>query len=171
MISLPGIALRGSLPAHNFQFAFNSRNAILNTAAVRFQLRFTFTTAHSNAAFLPGQMAPEARQSRKQMLQLRQFNLQFALFRAGALRKNVKDQRRAIQDFAVEYPFQIAALGGRKFVVEDHRVDIRAAAMLGEFVGLAFANESRRARRNHTLQAISDDLPARSSGQLGKFLQ
>jgi len=85
------------------------------------------------------------------VLQLRELDLQLALERAGTLRENIKDQRSAIQDFAVEYPFQIAALGRGKFVVEDHCVDIRPAAMLGEFVSLAFANESRRAWRNHTL--------------------
>jgi hypothetical protein len=171
MVTLTGITLRGSLPAHDFQFTFDSCDAILNTAAVRFQLRFTFTAAHSNAAFLSRQVAPEPRQPWQQMLQLRQFNLQFALFRAGPLRKDIKDQRSPIQDFAVEYPFQIAALGRRKFVVEDHCVDIRPAAMLGEFVSLAFANESRRAGCNHTLQAISDDLPASGGSQFGKFLQ
>ena len=105
------------------------------------------------------------------MLQLREFNLQFALFRAGPPRKNIKDQRSPIQDFAVEHPFQIAALGWRKFVVEDNRVDIRPAAMLGEFVSLAFANESRRTRCNHTLQTVSNDLPTSRDSQFGKFLQ
>jgi len=89
MVSLPRIALSGSLPSHDFQFAFNSSDAVLNAAAVGFQLRFTFTTPHSDAAFLPGQVAPEPRQARQQMLQLSQFNLEFALFRAGALGENI----------------------------------------------------------------------------------
>jgi hypothetical protein len=134
-------------------------------------LRFTFTATHADTAFLPGQVAPETRQPRQQMLQLRQFNLQFALFCPRPLRENIKDQRSPVEDFAVEHPFQIAALGRGKLVVEDHCVNIRAAAMLGKFVSFAFANESRRAWRNHALQAISDDLPACCGSQFGKFLQ
>src|SRR5689334_6475646 len=105
------------------------------------------------------------------MLQLRQFNLQFALFCPGALRENVENQRSPVQDFAIEHPFQIAALGGRKFVVEDDGVDVRTPTMLGEFVSLAFADESRRARRSHSLQTIPDDLSSSGGGQFGKFLQ
>jgi len=171
MVSLTGVALSGSLPAHHFKFAFDSGNAILNAAPVRFQLRFAFTAAHPDAAFLPRQVAPKPSQPRQQMLQLRQFNLQFPLSCAGALRKNIKNQRGPIQDFAIEHPLQIAALGRRKFVVKDNRVHIRKAAMLGKFVSLTFANESGRARRNHPLQTISDDLPTSGGGQFGKFLQ
>jgi hypothetical protein len=105
------------------------------------------------------------------MLQLRQFNLQLSFFRSGALRENVEDQRRPIQDFAVKYPLQIAALSRRKFVIKDDGVDVRAAAMLGEFIRLAFANESRSAGRSHPLQTIPDDLSSGSGGQFGKFFQ
>ena len=56
------------------------------------------------------------------MLQLREFNLHLAFARAGALRENVENERRAVEDFAVEDFFQVAALRGRKFVVENHRV-------------------------------------------------
>src|SRR5262249_16689691 len=135
------------------------------------QLRFAFTATHPDAAFLAGQVAPEPGQPREQMLQLRQFNLQLSLFCPGALSKNVEDQRSPIENLAVKYPFEIAALGGRKFVVEDDGVDIRAAAMLGEFVRFAFADESRGTRRDHSLQAIPDDLSSSGGGQFGKFFQ
>jgi hypothetical protein len=171
MVSLSGITLSGALPAHDLQLALNSRNAILNAASVSFQLRFAFTTAHSNAAFLPRQVAPEPRQARQQMLQLRQFDLQLAFFRASTLGKNVQDQRSPIQDFAIEDSLQIAALGRRKFVVENDRIHIGATAVFGEFVGLAFANESGRARSNQPLQTISDNMPSSGGGQFGKFLQ
>jgi len=39
MVSLPRIALSGSLPSHDFQFAFNSSDAVLNEFA-----RFACTT-------------------------------------------------------------------------------------------------------------------------------
>jgi hypothetical protein len=62
-------------------------------------------------------------------------------------------------------------LGGRKFVVEDDGVDVRAATMLCEFIRLAFADESRGIGRSHSLQAIPDDLPTGGGGQFGKFLE
>ena len=88
--------------AHRFQFAENFRDAILHAAAVGFQLRFAFAAAHADAARLPRQVAPEPRQARQQMLKLREFDLQFAFARPGALREDVENQRRAVEDFAVE---------------------------------------------------------------------
>src|SRR2546430_17229256 len=76
------------------------------------------------------------------MLQLRQLNLKFAFARPGALREDVENQRRAVEHFALENLFQVAALRGRKFVVEDHRIDILAPAMPAKFIGLATADES-----------------------------
>ena len=43
----------------------------------------------------------------QQMLELREFDLQLAFPRAGAARENVEDERRAIEDFAVENSFQV----------------------------------------------------------------
>jgi hypothetical protein len=171
MVSLPRIALSGSLPTHDFQFAFNSSDAVLNTAAVGFQLRFTFTTPHSDAAFLPGQVAPEPRQAGQQMLKLGEFDLELSLFRAGALGENIQDQRSPIQDFAVKHFFQIATLGRRKFVIKYDGIHIGAPAVLGEFIRLPFADESRGAGCNHTLRAVPDDLSSSGGGQFGKFIQ
>ena len=75
------------------------------------------------------------------MLQLRQFDLQFAFARAGALGENIQDQRGAVEDLAAEDLFQIAALGRGKLVVEDHGIDVVVAAEGGEFVGFAGADE------------------------------
>jgi len=171
MVALASVALGGALAADNFQFANDSGDAILNAAAVGFQLRFTFTTAHADAAFLAGQVAPKAGQPGQQMLKLGEFDLELAFFGAGALGENIEDQRCSIEDFAVKDSFQIAALGWRKFIVENDGIDIGAPAVLGEFVGFAFADESRGAGRGHTLQAISYDLTASSGCQFGKFLQ
>jgi hypothetical protein len=116
-------------------------------------------------------VAPKAGQARQQVLKLSEFDLQLSFFGASALGENIKDQRCSIEDFAVEDSFQIAALGWRKFVVENDGIDISAAAVLGELIGFAFADESRGAGRGHTLQAVTNDLTASSGCQFGKFLQ
>ena len=92
MIALPRIALGRALPAHHLQFARDAGDAILHPAAVGFQLRFTFTAPHADAALLPRQVAPEPRQPRQQMLQLRQLDLQLALPCAGALSEDVENE-------------------------------------------------------------------------------
>ena len=110
----------------------NFVDALLHAAAVGFQLRFAFAAAHADAAALPRKVAPETRQARQQMLQLRQFDLQFAFARAGALGENIQNQRRAVEHLAVEDFFQVAALRGGKLVVEDDGIDVVLAAELGE---------------------------------------
>src|SRR5207344_121719 len=99
---------------------------------------FSFAAAHADAARLSRQVTPKARQSRQQMLQLRQLNLQLAFPRAGALREDVEDQRGAVENFGAEDFFQVAALRGGKFIVEDDRVHIQPAAKVRELPGLAF---------------------------------
>jgi hypothetical protein len=170
MISLARITLGGPLPAHDFQIALDSRDPILNAATVRFQLRFAFTTAHADSALLPRQVTPEPRQPRQQMLQLRQFNLQLAFFSASTLGENIENQRSPIQNLAIKHSLQIAALGRRKFIVENHRIHIRAPAMLGKFISFALADERRRTRRSQFLQAIPDHLASGRCCQFGKLL-
>ena len=67
--------MRGALAAHHFQLLANARDAVLDAAAVGFQLGFAFAAAHADAALLPGQVAPKPVQSRQQMLELRKFDL------------------------------------------------------------------------------------------------
>ena len=85
--------------------------------------------------------------------------------------ENVENERRAVEDLAVERLLQIAALRGGKLVVEDDGVHIRLLAVLGELLGLAFADVSGGARRGHLLNPIADDFTPRGSGQFGKLLQ
>jgi hypothetical protein len=75
------------------------------------------------------------------MLQLRQLNLNFTFACAGALREDVKDQRRAVENFAVKNFFEIAALRRRKFVVENDRINFTALTKVSPFAGFTFANE------------------------------
>ena len=142
----------------------------MDTATVRFQLRFT-VTAHADTAFLTRQVTPEPGQSRKQMLELREFNLEFALFGAGALRENIENQRRAIQNFAAENFFEIAALSGRKFIVENHRVHVVRAAMFRKFLRLASADECSGDGRFQFLRPVADDFRARAGGEFVEFVE
>src|SRR2546423_1450361 len=104
------------------------------------------------------------------MLQLRQLNLQFAFPRAGALRENIQNKRSAIEDLAIEYSLEIAALRGRKLVVENHRIDICLSAIAGELVRLSFPDKCARAGGSQLLQSITNDLASSSRRQLSQLL-
>ena len=82
------------------------------------------------------------------MLQLRQLDLHLAFARAGALREDVEYERRAVEDFAVEYLLQIAALCRGELVIEDDRIYIGPLAVLGKLLRLAFADICRGTRGN-----------------------
>src|SRR5271170_6221225 len=98
------------------------------------------------------------------MLQLRQLDLQFSLAGPGALGKDVKNKSSAVQDFASEDLFEIAALRGGEFVVEDRRVDIILAAESSVFGGLAGANKGSCHRGLKLLHAVADDFGSGGSG-------
>ena len=100
------------------------------------------------------------------MLQLCQLYLQLAFPGPCSLREDVQDQRSPIQNFTIEDSFKVAALGGRKFVVENDRIHIGPMAVQRKFVGFAFAKEGAGTGRNQLLQPVSDNSASRSSSQL-----
>ncbi len=167
--ALPGLALNGPLAAHHVQLLADARDAVLHAAAVGFQLRFAFAATHADATFLPGQMAPETRQAREQVLELGKFDLQLAFTRARALREDIQDQRRAVQQLAIEQFFQVAALRGGQFLVEDHGVHIQLPAELGEFIGLALADVGGGVGGLELLHAVADDVAASRGGEFSEF--
>jgi len=164
MVTLAPLALCGALAADDLELAGNPRDAVLDTAPVGFELRFTFTTTHADTAFLAGKVAPEPREAGQQVLELRQLDLQLAFAGAGALGKDIEDQRGTIEDFAIEHLLQITALRRREFVVENDSIDIGAVAEAGKFVGLAFADKSGGVGSSHFLQAIAHDMAAGGGG-------
>jgi len=71
------------------------------------------------------------------MLKLRVLHLQLALPRPRALRENVENERRAIQNLALKNLLEIARLRAAQFVVEDDRIHLELLAFLREFLRLA----------------------------------
>ena len=171
MIALSPRALRLALLTHRHEIAFDAIYALAHLPAIRFELRFTFTAAHTDATGLPRQVTPEAREAREQMLELREFDLKLAFPRASTLRKNVEDQRGAIQDFDLEDFFQVAGLRRGKFIVKDGRVHAVLFAERGELASLALADVSGRITRLDFLDSLAHDFTARAARQLGEFVE
>src|SRR4029077_7841201 len=103
------LALNRARLSARFYFALHPRYSILHAATVHFQLGFT-RTARSNSTSLSRQVMPHPGQSRQQILQLRELDLQSAFTAPRALRENIENQLGAIENFARQQIFQIASL-------------------------------------------------------------
>ena len=95
----------------------------LNQAAVGFELGFA-GAFQADAAFLALQVSVSAHQPSGQVGQLRQFHLQPAFLRLGALGENRQNQADAVEHAALQGAFQITFLRGGQFVIEHHQFDI-----------------------------------------------
>ena len=87
------------------------------------------------------------------------------------LHKNIQDPLRSIQTPSRGQFFQVAALGGRQFIVEHDRIHIVFAAELGELRRLAGADESAGHRRLDFLGAVAHHHAPGGGGQFGQFIQ
>jgi hypothetical protein len=111
-------------------------------------------------------------QSREQVLELSELHLPLAFPRACPPRKDVEDQLRAIDHFAVEALFELTELSRAQFVVENHHVDIRFVARGRERTHLAGSDERCRiglgrscSIRNTTRAPAASARPASSSSE------
>ena len=69
-------------------------------------------------------MRPHLAQAGQGVFQLREFDLQTGLVRAGTGRKDVENQLAAIEDFDFGCFFETADLRGRQIIVEDDDIGI-----------------------------------------------
>ena len=151
---LPLEALRGASAAHSFEVAFDGVNALVNAAAVGFQFGFA-RAARADAGAQPRHGRAVSRQSRQQVVQLREFHLQLAFPGSRPAREDVQDQLRPVEHLHVQRPLQIALLGGRQLAVEDHHsgvVQVDQRLQLFDFAGADLGGRIHlRARLNLAL--------------------
>ncbi len=101
--------------------------------------------AHADAALLPLEVGPAAHQPRRQVLELRQLDLELALRAVRALREDVEDQAGAVDDAAFERALEVALLRPGQRVIEDDEVGAgRAAQRAAISPTLPRAGEQRR---------------------------
>ena len=95
---------------------------------------------------LPIQVRPAANEPRLGVRKLRQFDLQVAFVSAGAIGEDVQDQFRARHHPAAQAFFEIALLGWRELVIEDHNAAFGALDGGFQFLDFAAAHEPARMR-------------------------
>lgn len=103
--------LRPVLAAQLFEARLERLDALADQAAVGFELRFTGTT-QANTALLAFKVSPRANESRRQILQLCELDLQLAFVAAGALREDIENEARAIDHPAIQRDFEIVRYCG-----------------------------------------------------------
>src|SRR6266581_182333 len=87
---------------------------------VELDLLFAGAAGLAQAAALALEVGPAAHQARRQVLELRQLDLQLALAGLRPLREDLEDQLGAVHHAPVQFFFQVSSLGGRELVVEHH---------------------------------------------------
>jgi hypothetical protein len=113
-------------------------------------------------------MRPLSSQSRREITQLRDLDLQLSFEGARALRENIEDQLASIDDAEIQLLFKVARLCGTQRIVEDRerRTGLfRAVANLGSF---PLSDESVRVRR---LEFLADGIGNLGAGGLGQSFQ
>ncbi len=97
--------------------------------------------AQADTAFLALEVGPAAHQARGEVLELRELDLHLALVRARALREDIQDEARSVDDAGFEPPFEVALLRGRELVVEDDDACAGVRARLRNLVDFARSGE------------------------------
>ena len=110
-------------------------------------------------------------ETRHEVLQLRQFDLQLAFPRARPARKNIEDQLGAIDDGPPDGTLEVSQLRRRQFVVEDDNVDAGLGRGRRQHLDFAFAEKRRRIRLGAFLLHAQDDVRVGGGGKPGEFLE
>ena len=149
--------------------------AFAQTAAVNFELSFAgsasadTTATGAAAAGLPRQMGPLAGQSRLQIAELGDFDLQLAFEGARALGEDIENKLAAIDNAQLQFIFEIASLRGTEGVVENRERCAFASGQLADFDSFAPADEGARVDCFEPLLDLACDLGAGAFGQRAEF--
>jgi hypothetical protein len=105
------------------------------------------------------------------VLQLRKLDLQLAFVRARALREDVEDQARAVDDAALGELFEVALLHRRERAVDEDQIRIERLPLLGELRGLAGADVIARIGLLDARGQLPDDARAGRARELAKLIE
>ena len=129
------------------QLRAGALDGIVDHAAIQLDLALARPASGADTALLALQVAPTPHQACAEVLQPRQFYLQFALVAACPLGKNLQNQHGAVIDRSVEKPFQIALLRRAESLVKQNLGGAVRLRQFFDFFRLAFADEQGRIRR------------------------
>jgi len=144
----PALAILLAVAMDLFDLAFQQRDPVADHPPVELQLGFAGPAQAYHAAGrcaaaagLALEVQPLAAQARQQVLILCQLDLDAALVRARVGGEDIQDQPGSIEHLHLQYFLQVARLGRRQLIVEDHQIIFQLIAHCGDLFGLARPNE------------------------------
>src|SRR5438876_3956588 len=143
------------------------RDLAANDAAVGFELCFA-RPPEPDAAADTRQVGPHARQTRQQILELRQLHLQLRLVTARPRGEDVENHLGAVHHAHAETLLQFDALDGGETLIEEHQGCIGILQIFGERLDLALPEIEVGSRRVDALDGLTNHL---GSGRIGETLQ
>jgi hypothetical protein len=165
--SPPRAALGGALADDLSQAFVQHLDACSQQAAVGLELLFA-RAAQTDAAFLALEVGPASDEAGELMLDLGELDLQFAFCALRAQREDVEDERRPVDDAAVECALEIALLGAGQRMIEDDQIGVGLGAPRADFLDFALA---RKKRRIGSLPPTRDCAGHGGAGRHGKGVQ
>ena len=149
--------MHGAARAHGFQLLGDFADALVDAAAIGFELGFAGPACADASAQTrhPGAVACQARQ---QIPELCQFHLQPAFPGTRAAGEDVEDQLCAVDDLGVERLFQIALLRGCELVIRDHEVSRQRLHHGRQLLDLAGSDQRSSVGHGPGLRYTLDDI-------------
>ena len=162
-------ALHGAHLTHLLQITAQLVDAAADVTAVALQLALT-GSARADAAAESAHRLAHTRQTRQNVLVLRQLDLQLALAGARTLRENIEDERRAVEYRAAGQLLQIAHLRRRQLVVEQDQTCVVHLGKLLNLFRLALTDKRAGIRRRTALQRHRNGLRTGSLRQRAQLV-
>src|ERR1022692_2014506 len=141
----PRVALRLALAGDVLQSLLEQLHPRADQPPVALELRLA-RPPQPDAALLPLEVSPSADQPRRQVSELRELDLKLAFRALRPLGEDIENQAHPVDDPAVERFFEIALLGARQGMVEDHDVGAVFDAPGSNLLDLAAAGKKRGIR-------------------------
>ena len=139
-------------------------------ASIQFQLLFARAAGLAEAAALTLQVRPAAHEPRRQVLELRELDLELTFEAARTLSEDVQYHRRSIEHTAADGALEVALLTRGQRVIEERDVAGVLADRQPQGFHLAAADERARFVLTQGRAQCSHDLHARRPGELIELL-
>src|SRR5271165_814379 len=140
-------AMQGAPALHSLQLPLAADDALLNKAAVGFDLGFARSAEKAESAALTFEMGPRTHKAGALIAQMGQLHLQRALGGARPAAKNFEDEPGAVDDLAVEGLFEVTLLRRGQRAVHHDKIDPLGLHFSRYGFDLALAEVGRRAER------------------------
>ncbi len=169
--ALAGAAVQAAGALHLLQLLADLGEALADQAAVGLDLGFARPAEEAEAAALPLEMGPAAHQPAALIGEMRQFDLQAAFARRGALAEDFEDQRRAVEHLHLPGALEIALLDRRELGIDDDDFGFEPARLGRDLLDLAAADQGRRRRARQRHDVRGDDVEADGRRQPDRFVK